>query len=118
MNEEASLPIVWTKTLLKDFSGRTAVVGIRVKGNVVIATELPENPGASVTNAAERYASAICEEYGIPPKDLVWIEHYPPEMDGMPESFDRVEFEGQEEGRIGPPKWSRLSPNQVARLFE
>jgi hypothetical protein len=44
---------------------------------VVIATELADNPGMSITNAAEYAATAVCRRLGIDPHHLVWIEHYP-----------------------------------------
>jgi hypothetical protein len=45
----------------------------------VIATELPDNPGMSITNAAEHAATAVCKHLGIDPQRLAWIEHYPQE---------------------------------------
>ena len=46
---------------------------------VVICSELPDNPGTSVTNFAEELAALVCAEYCIPADNLVWIEHYPPD---------------------------------------
>ena len=46
---------------------------------VVICTELPDNPGTSITNFAEDLAGLVCTDYGIKPEQLVWIEHYPPD---------------------------------------
>src|ERR1700683_2515523 len=43
---------------------------------VVIATELADNPGKSVTNVCEYLASWVCVEFEIDPSSLVWIEHY------------------------------------------
>lgn len=48
----------------------------------IIATERRDNPGTSVTNAAERLAGEICRMYRIDPLTLVWIEHY-----GYPDAF-------------------------------
>lgn len=45
----------------------------------VIATELSDNPGMSITNAAEYAASEVCRQLEIDPYQLVWIEHYPPD---------------------------------------
>jgi hypothetical protein len=42
---------------------------------VVIATELPDNPGMSITNAAERIAGEVISFHRLP-APLVWIEHY------------------------------------------
>jgi hypothetical protein len=46
---------------------------------LLIASERPDNPGTSVTNAAEELASQACEKLGIDPDKLVWIERYPRE---------------------------------------
>jgi hypothetical protein len=43
---------------------------------VAIATERSDNPGTSVTNAAELLASQVCDRFGIEPGRLLWIEHY------------------------------------------
>ncbi len=42
----------------------------------VIATELPDNPGMSITNAVEYAATEACKYLEIDPRHLVWIEHY------------------------------------------
>jgi hypothetical protein len=43
----------------------------------VIATELSDNPGTSITNAAEYVAGEACRHLDIDPRRLVWVEHYP-----------------------------------------
>src|SRR2546421_12763932 len=43
---------------------------------VIIATELADNPGTSVTNICEDLASVVCVELAIDPSSLVWIEYY------------------------------------------
>ena len=49
------------------------------KTTLVICTELPDNPGTSVTNLAAELATGICEEHEtIDPAALLWVEHYPP----------------------------------------
>jgi hypothetical protein len=44
---------------------------------VVIATELPDNPGTSVTNWAEFLASEMRRRFVAPGGALAWIEHDP-----------------------------------------
>lgn len=44
---------------------------------VVIATELADNPGISVTNWAEHLATQVCQRLDLDARKLVWIEHYP-----------------------------------------
>lgn len=62
--------------------GRPAACGIEridlPDGRVVIiTTELPENPGVSITDFAKQLAGIVCQRFSIDPKKLVWIEHYP-----------------------------------------
>lgn len=76
---------------------------------VVIATELPDNPGTSITNMAEHLATAICQNLGIDPHRLVWIEHYPARP-GRDATWDLVTFKLQPEGflrrwRLCRPQW-------------
>ena len=72
--------------ILKANEGRT----------VVIATEVEDNPGTSVTNAAEELACQVCVEFSIDPSQLVWIEHYgypaPGELKRHPRTYDLVTF--------------------------
>ena len=51
---------------------------IEVKGNVVVCSEIAENPGPSITNAAETLAGLVCDRFAIPKEKLIWIEHYEP----------------------------------------
>ena len=44
---------------------------------VVVATELPDNPGKSITSAAGEIATALLRDYQLDPELLVCIEHYP-----------------------------------------
>ncbi len=63
---------------------------------VMICSELPNNPGASVTNAIKRIAAEVIESHLLP-TPLVWIEHHPPEkMEGHTETFDMVLFDSYE----------------------
>lgn len=64
---------------------------------VVIATELQDNPGTSITNVAEHLASAVCDRFGIDPEKLVWIETYGYPAPGDRErTFDLVTFRKRE----------------------
>jgi len=48
---------------------------------VFIATELPCNPGTSITNMAEELATAVRKMHGIFTDQFIWIEHYPAHQD-------------------------------------
>src|SRR3712207_8865771 len=59
---------------------------------VVICSELPNNPGGSVTNSAEVIAAEVIRSHRLA-TPLVWIEHWPKEaMDGGEETFELVVF--------------------------
>ena len=65
---------------------------------VVICTELKDNPGVSVTQAAERIAGEVIDFHRLP-TPLVWIEHYEDGARGIPEdphTFDLVTFSSYE----------------------
>ena len=92
---------------------------------LVIATELEGNPGASVTNMSESLAFAVCQDWGIPARSLVWVEHYPERdvsfsylpSELLAESWDLVQFYlDQAEGRFSNPRWFRLSEAQMRQL--
>lgn len=42
------------------------------RGAVVILTELPDNPGQTVINAAETIATALAQHYQLDPQQTVW----------------------------------------------
>jgi hypothetical protein len=71
--------------ILRLADGRTAV----------IATELQDNPGTSITNIAEHLASVVCDRFEIEREKLVWIEHYGyagTVIDSRERTYDRVSF--------------------------
>lgn len=78
---------------------------------VVVMTEVKDNPGMSITNAAAMLASQIFREFfgGVPFPLIRWVEYWPAEK-GYPEHYDEVRFEHfdpvQQEFSI--PRWSPL----------
>lgn len=85
---------------------------------VVLATELPDNPGTSITNFAEQLATQIGELLAAPLETLVWIEHYP-ERGAKPherESFALVSFTRTALG-LSTPRWRHLDRAEVAALI-
>ena len=71
----------------KDAGGRRARCRVRIylpddmrDAPVVICSELPNNPGGSITNSAETIAAGVilASELITP---LVWIEHWPNSVD-------------------------------------
>jgi hypothetical protein len=118
----------------KDAGSRTAQCRVRIylpddvrDAPVVICSELPNNPGGSITNSAEVVAAGVirAKELPIP---LVWIEHWPKESTGvMEETFDLVVFSsyevvetapylGETRTWIGDATWKRLDRDTVEVL--
>jgi hypothetical protein len=59
---------------------------------VVICSELPNNPGGSITDSAEMIAAGVIRANELP-TPLVWVEHWPEEStDGGEETFELVDF--------------------------
>lgn len=75
---------------------------------VVICSELPDNPGTSVTNFVEELAGLVCVEYRIHPTRLVWIEHYVSHRRHPKPDWDLVTFKSVSDGRRAvffEPQW-------------
>lgn len=80
---------------------------------VVLMTQLPDNPGLSVTNGVEIIAMEVMNAYlrQVDPKTITWIEHYPPRGNSVStrieETFDlvRLRFDGRQFRNDG---WTHL----------
>jgi hypothetical protein len=88
---------------------------------VVIATEMPDNPGASITNAAEILATEMRRWFVIPGGGLFWIEHYQDramiaDRPQQKESFDRVLFRWDGE-QYDDPDWKPFSREHLETLI-
>jgi hypothetical protein len=94
---------------------------------VVICSELPNNPGGSVTNSAEVIAAGVIQNNKLP-TPLVWIEHRPEEStNGGEETFELVVFSsyevterapylGETRTWIGDATWKPLDRTTVEAL--
>ena len=90
----------------------------RWAGVILLASELADNPGPSITNSAEALATALAERYGIDGGRAVFIEHYDQaSYRGLPSepTFDAVSFTWTR-GRASLPRWSRLSEADLGAL--
>ena len=88
---------------------------------VVLATEVDDNPGTSITNMAEHLATEVTRTFGLSLGALVWIEHYPDRLvigghPRLPASFDLVTFTCTPQG-LRAPQWRRVSKEQVETLM-
>src|SRR5215218_10642195 len=87
----------------KDTGGRSAHCRVQIylpddtrDDPVVICSELPNNPGGSITNSAEVIVAGVIKANELP-TSIVWIEHWPKESTGRGEdSFDLVVFSNYE----------------------
>jgi hypothetical protein len=94
---------------------------------VVICSELPNNPGGSITNSAETIAAGVILANQLP-TPLVWIEHWPVEStDGGEEMFElvvfssfevteRAPFLGETRAWIRDATWKRMDRPTVEAL--
>ena len=118
----------------KDTGGRSAHCRVQIylpddtrDDPVVICSELPNNPGGSITDSAEVIAAGVIRANELP-TPLVWIEHWPKEStDGRDETFELVVFSGYEvterapylgetKTRIGETTWKALDRTSVEVL--
>ena len=117
----------------KDAGGRPARCRIRIylpddvrDAPVVVCSELPNNPGGSITNSAETIAAGVIRANELP-TPLVWIEHWPQETTGVEETFELVAFSsyeivqrapylGETMAWIGEPTWKPLDRATVEML--
>jgi hypothetical protein len=115
----------------KDAGGRPAHCRVRIylpddmrDAPVVVCSELPNNPGGSITNSAEVIAAGVIRANELP-TPLVWIEHWPKEStDGGEETFELVVFSsykveerapylGETKAWIGDATWKTLDRTSV-----
>jgi hypothetical protein len=93
---------------------------------VVICSELPNNPGGSITNSAEVIAAGVIRANELP-TPLVWIEHWPEETTEERETFELVVFSsyevtekapylGETRTWLGEPAWKPLDHTTVEVL--
>jgi hypothetical protein len=118
----------------KDAGGRRARCRIRIylpdddlDAPVVICSELPNNPGGSITNSAEVIAAGVIRGNELP-TPLVWIEHWLKETTGGEtetlelivfssyEVTERAPYLGETRAWIGDATWKRLDRTTVEVL--
>lgn len=107
---------------------RIYLPGDELDAPVVICSELPNNPGDSVTDAAQAIAAEVVRGHRLR-TPMVWIEHYPPgaRRTGAAETFELVSFSdyevdesrshlGERRLSIGEPDWKPLDRATVEAL--
>jgi hypothetical protein len=119
----------------KDAGGRSAHCRVRIyypddpdDALVVICSELPNNPGGSITNSADVIAAGVIRANELP-TTLVWIEHWPEEITEGQETFELVIFSsyevverapylGETRAWIGDATWKPLDRPTVEVLVD
>jgi hypothetical protein len=118
-----------------DAGGRAAHCRVRIylpddicDAPVIVCSELPNNPGGSITNSAETIAAGVIWANELP-TPLVWIEHWPKETTEGQETFELVVFSsyevverapclGETRAWIGEPTWKPLDRPTVEVLVD
>ena len=100
---------------------REYVVGILV---VIVCSEVPDNPGTSVTHMAEQIATAVWHDVAQPPLTrFLWIEHYGDRgrsngVTTRTETFDLVTFQHNvATSQLEAPDWRRITQADVEALI-
>ena len=87
------------------------------EGTAAIVSEVRGNLGPSVTRAVSHIALALVRRFGLDPRTLLFIEHWPRDSsqgEGGRETFDLVTLRWRET-HYGPAEWTPLSCDEVAR---
>jgi hypothetical protein len=119
----------------KDAGGRPSHCRVRIylsddvlDAPVVVCSEVPNNPGGSITNSAETISAGVIRANDLP-TPLVWIEHWPEEStDGGGETFELVVFAsyevterapylGETRAWVGDATWKTLDRTAVELLI-
>ncbi len=116
--EDTPLPVADVDTVF-DFLGLgdyPSSCGLRIylrerQAPVVVLTELRENPGTSVTNAAEFLARQVAQAYDLP-SDTVWVEHYEGDT-----RYSVVELFYIGEGHYHCRGWRYLAPHALRQMI-
>lgn len=83
---------------------------------VVIASDLGEDSGTSITNCAEGLANLVVRDFALDPDLLLWIEHYPYYRQEDPKAeFSRVQF-AWSGCQATKARWSPISRQEAEAL--
>ncbi len=83
----------------------------------VLLTEVPNNPGQSITAASEVIASGLVRRYHLDPALTTWIEHWPADASDklMEDAYASVKYTW-EGGLASNPRWRRLTPESAEMM--
>ncbi|MDJ0573330.1 MAG: hypothetical protein QNJ53_30435 [Pleurocapsa sp. MO_192.B19] len=69
---------------------RLRLYKISFNRSLIIVSELPDNPGRSITDEAPTLINLVCYQFGLAPFKVMWIEHYPSGYLKEVETYDEV----------------------------
>ena len=78
--------------------------------DIVLLSELPDNPGMSITNACSELLAAVASTYALD-ETALYIEHYP----HTPPTYDLIIVQWRD-GVAAHPQWRRMAVEEVERM--
>ena len=117
MREQLEMTFQYRTAIKTTNKANLGTCNIKVLGNAVIVSPHPENKGESITGAAEHIAQQAAEYLEIQLSKLIWIEHYPPEVEwNEPESYFLTTFK-VENNSLKNPSWMSISVTEAWEIF-
>ena len=84
-------PIRWySETAQIHCECRLRIYKVAFDQAVVIVSELPDNPGRSITDEASTLIHLVCDDLELNPAKTMWLEHYPAGYLKDEETYDEV----------------------------
>jgi hypothetical protein len=80
---------------------------------VIVCNQVPGNPGNSITNCVEELCLQVCDRFGVPPTQLVWLEHYEYDDEWCLVTFDIPEANDVFQN----PIWTVMTPQLWKNLM-
>ena len=103
--------------LLFDGFWRTSKCYVDMFGDIALVTQVDfdDDPGTSITNAAEEVAKSICDQFKIDYEKLIFIEHYK-DSDWTKNYYKLVSFEIKN-NQFTNPNWRNVSIEEISELI-
>ena len=85
------LLFTWHSKIAKiDCQCRLRIYKITFDKVVVIVSELPDNPGRTITDEALTLIHLVCNKLALKPTKTMWLEHYPKGYLKDEETYEQV----------------------------
>lgn len=85
----------------------------------VLLTEVPNNPGQSITAASEVIATGLAARYHLNPVTTLWLEHWPADTSTklVKDAYASVKYTWLD-GIASNPRWRHVSLEQVEAMTD